>query len=55
MHKITATSKYPTHNFKELLLLMEAAWKEKKGYLDLNNKSANTLIGLWAINESFDY
>ena len=53
-HRLTATGRYPPHTFREPLRIMDAAWQEA-GHAYLSKKSVNSLIGLWAIDESFDY
>ena len=53
-HRITATGRYPASTFAKPLRQMENAWREI-GTPELAKRAVNSLIGLWAIDESFDY
>ena len=53
-HKLNATAHYPPDTFQKPLHLMEEAW-EDTGHPELAKRAVNSLIGLWAIDENFDY
>ena len=50
-HILTATAHYPADLLRRPLEMMEEAWDGDR----LAKTSANSLIGLWCIDESFDY
>ena len=51
---MTATAHYPADTFQKPLHLIEDAWHEAR-HPELAKRAVNSLIGLWAIDESFDY
>ena len=53
-HTIHSTANYPSDTFRKPLDLMEEAWHEAK-YPELAKPAVNSVIGLWATDESHDY
>ena len=49
--KLTATGRLPADIFKRPLAQMEAAW----GDAGLGKQSVNSMVGLWCIDECFNY
>jgi hypothetical protein len=50
-YKLTATGRLPADIFKRPLAQMEAAWGES----GLAKQSINSMVGLWCIDEAFNY
>ena len=53
-HKLVASAQYPPNTFEEPLYMIDEAWKEA-GYPELAKQCINSLIGLWAVDENYDY
>ena len=53
-HKLVASAHYPPNTFEEPLYMMDEAWKEV-GYPELAKQCINSFIGLWAVDENYDY